>query len=335
MFYQFLVFAVLLFVSSCHVSNAGDLLTKFPPSEGPAKYPSGGGISATLIGGVPVDPADPFVQSILKIKTGQSGCTASLVGPRVMVTAAHCGKSGTSSQFEVQGKSYSTQNERSPLYPGEDHDILLGLVDKPVEGIAYQSVANLPPKVGDALYLYGFGCIQPGGGGGNDGILRTGESEVSSFSNYDFVAKKPNGAALCFGDSGGPGFVEVDGEKYQVGVNSKGNISDTSYLADLSKTDSQKFFKDFAAKHSVEICGVNKDCFEPPGPLPILIELESELLGKFSVELKPDTQEADKVRTYLGDLIRYLEKDMEDPGGSVKPPSWGTNSQQEIPHNCP
>ncbi len=334
MLYRIAVFTMLLVLSACDAKDypaPGDLLTGIPPHSGPAQYP--GGISATLIGGVPVDPNDPFVDAILKIRTDQSGCTASLIGPRVMITAAHCGKSDTSSVFEVQGKSYSTINERSPLYPAKDHDMMLGLVDKPVEGIRYHSVATIPAKVGDGLFLYGYGCINPGGGGGNDGILRTGKSEISSFSNWDFIAKKPGGAALCFGDSGGPGFLEVDGKKWQIGVNSKGNISDTSYLTDLSKHDSLTFLKDFATKHSVEICGINKDCFEPPGPQPITIEIESEILGKFTVELKPDTQEPDKVRTYLGDLIRYLEKDMQDPSGSVKPPPWSDNS--EVPHNCP
>jgi len=329
--YQVLVFILALFVAtSCNAKKypaPGDLLTGFPPDSGPAKYPTGGGtVSPTLIGGQPVDPADPFVQGILKIKTDQSGCTASLIGPRVMITAAHCGKSGTSSVFQVQGNSYSTENERSPIYPSKDHDIMLGLVDKPVEGIRYHSVASVPAKVGDPVYLYGYGCINPGGGGGNDGILRHGESEINSFSNFDFVAKKPDGAALCFGDSGGPGFVEVDGKKWQIGINSKGNISDTSYLADLSKHESLTFIKDFADKHSVEVCGINKDCFEPPGPQPIEIEIESELLGTFSVSLKPDTQEPDKVKTYLGDLIRYLEKDMQDPSGSKPPPFGGCGS---------
>jgi len=323
--YHVAVFIALLAVASCNAGeypNKGDLVTPLPPADGPAKYPAAG-IGMKLIGGVPVDPDDPFVQGILKIKTDQSGCTASLLGPRVMVSAAHCAKTGTSSVFQVQGKSYSTQNERSPVYEGgKDHDILLGLVDKPVEGIRYHSVATLPPKVGDEITLYGYGCINPGGGGGNDGILRVGKTEISSFANYDFITQRPGGVALCFGDSGGPGFVEVDGKKWQIGVNSKGNISDTSYLTDLSKHESLTFFTDFAKKHNVEICGVTKDCFEPPAPQPIEIEIESELLGTFSVSLKPDTQEPDKVKTYLGDLIRYLEKDMQDPSGSVKPPCY-------------
>jgi hypothetical protein len=324
--YQVVVFLLALTITACNadIRNHGDLVTKIPPSEGPAEYPSGKkGISPTLIGGTPVDPANPFVQGILKIRTDNAGCTASLIGPRVMISAAHCGKNGSKSEFLVNGKSYSTVNERSPLYPGKDHDVMLGLVSEPVEGIQYHSVTSTPPKVGDEVVLYGFGCINPGGGGGNDGILRTGTTKITSFSNYDFVTKKPNGAALCFGDSGGPGFVSVDGNLFQLGVNSKGNISDTSYLADTSKTASQDFFKAFTEKHSVEICGINKDCLGPPM---IKIQMESEMLGTFTVDLKPETADPDFVKTNLGNLIRFLEKDLKGPESGTSPP-FGQCSQ--------
>jgi hypothetical protein len=106
------------------------------------------------------------------------------------------------------------------------------------------------------MTLVGFGCIHPGGGGGNDGKLRVGNTVATGFNNFDVISKKASGAVLCFGDSGGPAY--IDGKL--VAVASKGDIWTTNYHTRLDAPESQSFLASTAKEAGVEICGINADC---------------------------------------------------------------------------
>lgn len=285
---------ILLFSFTCQARN---LVTKIPPADGPAKYPA----EFNIIGGIEVPSSDKKYDSIIRISTDGAGCTASIVGPQAILTAAHCAKTNAVSTFTVGGKQYSAKMTRSTLYPDIDHDLALGKVSEKVQGIVYEQITAQELKPGDAIVMYGYGCIKAGGGGGNDGILRYGDSEIASFSAKDFVARKPDGAALCFGDSGGPAFIP-DGT--QAGVASKGNISDTSYFVNLTIPDSKDFLKKWAADNAVDICGVTMDCL---GPQPETIIVASDKLGELKFALKADTLDPDYVKRHMEMLINYLE----------------------------
>ena len=290
-----ILFSLTLFtLTACRAQN---MITKVPPSDGPAKYPE----KFNIIGGIEVPAGDPKYDSVLKILTDGANCSATLVGPKAILTAAHCAKNDATSTFTVGGKQYSAKMTRSTLYPGVDHDLALGLVSEIVPNVAYEQITAQELKATDAIVMYGYGCIKAGGGGGNDGILRYGPSTISSFSAKDFVAKKPDGAALCFGDSGGPSFAS-DGT--QIGVASKGNISDTSYFANLTIPDSKSFLTKWAADNAVDICGVTMDC---SGPAPEKIVVASEKLGELQFTLNPETLDPAYVKRHMEMLIDFLE----------------------------
>ncbi len=219
-----------------------------------------------LINGTVVDQAK-FPASVNIFTPSGGACTATVVGKKVVITASHCTDHRESISFKAGGNSYTATCSRSTLYRrGTDHDIALCNVDREVTGIPYESI-NMDDSLvqrGTDVLLTGFGCIYPGGSGGNDGKYRIGDSLVTQLpnpgiNNYDFVTHDGrNGGALCFGDSGGPAFhTKPDGSRVVISVNSKGNIRDTSYLTSTSTQASKTFIDLWQEAYNLEICGVD------------------------------------------------------------------------------
>jgi hypothetical protein len=111
------------------------------------------------------------------------------------------------------------------------------------------------PKMNDSVTLLGFGCRQEGGGGPS-GKLYTGAARVSNFSGIYIVTK--GGAAVCFGDSGGGAYVQIsNAQRRLIGVNSRGDISTTSYLTSVSPHSVVSFLLDWSDKNAAKICGLH------------------------------------------------------------------------------
>jgi hypothetical protein len=262
-----------------------------------------------LINGTPVPPEEQ--PSIINIKTGSAGCTATVIGPKTGITAAHCGGDGATTQARINGKVYTGKIKRSPIYPRKDHDVALILFSEEVvlpQGKAYTTVTTAAPSVGMVLRLLGYGCINAGGTGGNDGVLRQGNTKVTAFSGFDAVSKEVGGGALCYGDSGGPGLRELGGAWLLTTINSKGNIKDTNYTARLDTPESKALFDDFIAVNKVDICGINKDCgtLVPP-PQDIVVENTAVKM----VVTNKGGLENDYIRVAVENLARFLESQVQ------------------------
>lgn len=141
------------------------------------------------------------------ISIGGGGCTATLVGPRLVVTASHCvgytsrdtvGNYGT---FEIRRSSGDRQVYRvqriaaymgSAEVIGPDDVALLQLATAVPESIATPAgLVSVEPARGTPVTIYGYGCQRRGGGGSfSKQSIRTTWGTVTS--------------TLCPGDSGGP-----------------------------------------------------------------------------------------------------------------------------------
>jgi len=232
--------------------------------------------SLELIGGTPADPND-WPASVYA-RMGSSACSATVVGERVLLIASHCVSNGGTATFSVLGNAYRAACSHTPGYPANStYDWTLCYTDRKVEGVKYERIATSAEglKVGAMLRLTGYGCINSGGGGGNDGVFRIGKAPIqtlpgTSGTNADIVTK--GDAALCYGDSGGAAYLEgEDGSRTIVGVNSRGNISNTSYLPATYHDKFKAKLAAWSAEKGVKICGVHDDapgCRDDDAPAP-------------------------------------------------------------------
>ena len=211
--------------------------------------------------------ADPGDWPASFFSTHEGGnCTSTLIGPQTLITAAHCVPDGGSAQITLQKTSSSARCSHAPEYKSNGTmDLALCHFETPVTHprIRYERISTDPKivSVGQRVLLTGFGCATATGR--SDGRFRTGEVPIVRLPagpSFDIVTKGE--AALCFGDSGGGAYVLVNGSpatRFQISVNSRGNIRDESYLTSLAAEPSRRFLSDWSTKHRTTICGLHSD----------------------------------------------------------------------------
>lgn len=230
--------------------------------------------AARLIGGDPV-PAGQWQDIVYieyRVGTGASYCTATIVGKRTILTAAHCARNMGNVTFTHNGKKYTAVITRSGKYETMGHDMALGYVAEDIVGAKPYTIGG-ESKTGIEGQLLGYGCTSASGNGGNDGILRIGTSMIVKVSNYNIILSSGK-AITCSGDSGGPTFVQVDGKPRLLGIHSQSDFQSTSYDIRTDHADSRSMLSDFATKNSTVVCGINSTANDvecsggSPVPLP-------------------------------------------------------------------
>ncbi len=168
-------------------------------------------------------------------------CTASIVSPTVVLTAAHCVDPATAGEGNVYkillGHKLTDSSNPSPSIPVSEvhwdpefsaqdlqggHDIAVAILAEPTTiaplKINRQALSSLSNA---RLVGYGLNNGQEETGAG---IKRTAEVPVASIDDKFVVTGSWFGTTMCSGDSGGPVLANVNGETLIVGVNSFGFI---------------------------------------------------------------------------------------------------------------
>jgi uncharacterized protein YkwD len=224
-----LLLTALIATSGCQAIGTfeGEVADK-PASTGDES--GGASLSPFLVNGQ-TDHGHPSV-GLLQSSVGN--CTATLVGSRTVLTAAHC--VGYNNRFTVGGRTYNASHiavhprcELNGPHPycsftnTVEHDIALVILSQAVGNVTPSPIATRNPWVGQQLVLVGFGRTSENGGG--LGTKRMGPNRIAGLTTtklrFDPIAGSSN---LCNGDSGGPSFGQGStGEEVVVGVHSTKN----------------------------------------------------------------------------------------------------------------
>jgi hypothetical protein len=198
-------------------------------------------------------------------------CTASLVGPRVLLTAKHCFEGDRLDKphaVRVGAQRYRSVRivlaAQDPLR-ASPIDLALIVLDRDVLGVPPLSLAR-GPQLRDRVLALGYGCVYAQGLGSSvgSGVLRAQVAQVPTdpvFARDQYFLLVGASAAseqpLCAGDSGGPSlaYSPLDGGVALVGVHAQ-----TGHDARVDTPVALGYLDEAGRMAGAAICGIHAKC---------------------------------------------------------------------------
>jgi V8-like Glu-specific endopeptidase len=179
---------------------------------------------------------------------GQSGgCTGTLISPRIVLTAGHCIDNVASGRVHVGTRPTQTTGIpyedwiAHPTWTGDvqtDTDVAMIKLQSPITNVTpiKLHVSSMDAAVGRQIRVVGYGVTSAeGSDAGTKRVLE--DAQISQMPNSRYYMFGQANSTMCFGDSGGPDFVAVNGRLEVAGVHSFVNQPACEGLAASMRVD--------------------------------------------------------------------------------------------------
>lgn len=229
-------------------------------------------VYAVVLNG-PVSPSPKQFESIeasTMLFQGVAGgiCTATVVGNRALLTAAHCISVSATVSAQLDGKKYVMRCTRVAGQNQRRFDVALCVSDQELEGVRAALIdTSHSISLGESLLMAGYGCTHAGGlDRSGIGQLTVGSARVTEIdatlksAPHEAPFVVTTGSSPCFGDAGGGVYRTRDATQSSpvvVGLISRGDLSTTSYIVPFSATGLAEALRQAGNEKGASICGVH------------------------------------------------------------------------------
>jgi hypothetical protein len=240
-----------------------------------APQPTGSGTRRSGILGGTADPASTNVFLLdLRYDTSASICSAVLISPRVLLTAAHCVDpvyhSATALTVRATNKPDTVMLMQSDMIdvttvslhpswnPGvaqSDYDLAVLLLARAPVGVTPAQLSRVAAIAGQAIRVVGYGRTSAGAAS-SSGTRRTVSLTISSVTATDFSFGTSGSLGICAGDSGGPSFVGAA----VAGIHSGGDSSSCGRGLDIRVDRNLSFIDGFVVANDPPSCAGDGRC---------------------------------------------------------------------------